>query len=202
MIRTAKKVNGKIVWDPPYTESELKHKRSLFDDMVQSKIPPGYAGQIDRRYLSGKVLDHGIGHLPSFMQQEAIYKARKAGIDITGKIYVSGLADGRGAGCPDAWVGGVDDVKAACVRLGKSCEGLVNYSAPEKPPAPDVELAEPIVREFAQKYAEEDPKLARDPVQLREMVIEKHGAPAQRRATPKFRCRQDIDRIPEPDSAD
>jgi hypothetical protein len=195
-------VNGKLVWDPPYTAAELKQKNALFQDMVQSQIPPGYSGQLDRRFIEGRVRDHGIGHLPLAMQRSFIERAKRAGIDITGKVYATGLADGRGPATPEAWVGGIDDYKATLIKQGKSCHGLLNITAPAPEQGPDVELADDIVVELAEEYVKENPKLLRDPVELKEMIVEKHGAPAQRRAKPKFRCRQDIDRIPEPDSPD
>jgi hypothetical protein len=50
--------------------------------------------------------------------------ARQHGVDVTGKVYLSGLA--RFPGDPAAWVSGRGDVRRVCEQHGWGCTGSVN----------------------------------------------------------------------------
>lgn len=53
--------------------------------------------------------------------------AREAGVDVTGKVYLSGLA--AYPGDPRAWVSGRGDVKKLCEERNWSCEGSVQVKS-------------------------------------------------------------------------
>ena len=114
--------------------------------------------------------DSGVGQMQLAM-------AHKAGINTTGKIYVSGLADAdKGPGTPEAWVAHPDDIVAVAKMKGRSVTGCVNYTAPEREPEPDIPLGDDIVRECIADETRADPNFARKhPVEQREIVIDKHG---------------------------
>lgn len=172
MIRTMKRIDGKVVWDPPYTASEDAAKKELFSDMCRSRIAPGGNGT-DRTFMnSNDVLHHGLGDHPQWLQEMIVKRARKAGINITGKVFKGGL--GR-AENPDAWVGGTSDVLEVCRRRNLTCEGIVNHRGHEEMPSDDMPLAADLVAEAAQHYVAEDPNWAKKPQELREMVIDRHG---------------------------
>jgi hypothetical protein len=57
-------------------------------------------------------------------------EAKKAGVNISGKRYLSGLA--RFPGDPQAWVTSKSDVKKLCESRGWGCEGAVKVTARPK----------------------------------------------------------------------
>lgn len=183
MIRTLKKIDGKLVWDPPYTAAELKAKRELFGQMCRSRIAPGGTGT-DRTFMNDRdVRHHGLNdRMPPWMAEIYVRQAKQAGINITGKVYKGSLADGRGPACPDAWVGGTDDVLAVARKRNLKVEGIVNYdSGYDPPPEPDCPMAEDLLMDKARQKIAADPKWKEKPFQeLREAVIDEHGAPATR----------------------
>lgn len=95
-------------------------------------------------------------------------------------FYISSLA--RFPGDPQAFVpatGGRGYIKKICEERGIPCEGMVNYTPSqriEKEPE-SCKLAPDIVENTVNELVSENPDLKRtDRQELREMVIEKHGA--------------------------
>lgn len=196
ITRTAKFIDGKMVYDPPLTAAEKAADAARFKEMVSTRRAPGLNGT-DRAFLEGDVIHHGLAGKTPAMQAHMVKKAREAGINITGKVFKGALADQRGAGDPMAWVGGTDDVIAACKAKNLVCRGSVNYDDGYQPPPPaDVPLSDKIIKETAQEYLAADPTWARKPRELREMIIDKHGAPAKGRSPRK--PKQDFSHIPDP----
>ena len=73
-------------------------------------------------------------------------EAQAAGVNITGKVYKSSLADYPGD--PTAWVSDRGDVRRVCEEKSITCRGAVSF----RPPAPisgpvDAPLADDIVGE-------------------------------------------------------
>lgn len=141
--------------------------------MVASRQAPG-TSNTDRNFLCDR---HDNQH---HRGANALYQraAKRAGINTTGKIFMSSLGK---ASDPRAWVSGLDDVKAACKAKGKTCERLGVYQ-PEKPPEPEVPLAEPIVRRRVKERLAADPALkerckknGKVLQEVREAVIDKHA---------------------------
>lgn len=184
MIRTCKLVNGEFVYDPPYTPEELEAHKARFADMCESHVAPGGHGT-DRSLMDcSSVINHGLTG-PTFLQEYTVNRARAAGINITGKVYKSGLADYRGPACPDAWISSVSDVHAVAERRNLTVQGMVNHKGREVPPKPDKPLSERLIREISGRYLAADPKWRERPKQeLREMVVAQHGAPAAFQGAP------------------
>ena len=177
---TARIISGKLVWDEPPTENQIARDRERFAEMCRSHSAPVYKGS-DRAFMEGRVLNHGFKGDPDWLVEMKLKQAKRAGIDVTGKVYIGGLADGRGGGCPDAWVSGADDVTAACQRRNLNATGCVNYQGHEVDPGEDAELAPDIVEETVNKYVAVNPDLKRkDKRELREMVKSKHGNKASK----------------------
>jgi len=95
-------------------------------------------------------------------------------------VYMPALADFPGD--PAAFVSPTDGrghIKKVVASRGEDCEGIVNYKAPrgtrgEEPP----KLAPDLVEDAVDAMIEENPSLAlKDRDDLRQQVIEKHGAP-------------------------
>jgi hypothetical protein len=70
-------------------------------------------------------------------------QAESEGADVTGKVYLSGLA--AYPGDPRAWVSGRHDVQKLCEERNWSCQGSVNVRAREVEPPPPVPLAKDII---------------------------------------------------------
>jgi hypothetical protein len=111
-------------------------------EMFALQAPPQIAGT-DAIFLQG----HDRGN--QWEGQEYVgdmYKAeaRAAGVDVTGKVYLGGLA--RYPGDPEAWVSGRGDVKRVCEQRGWGCTGAVKVKAAEPLGPPEtVALADDIV---------------------------------------------------------
>ena len=142
-------------------------------EMFALQAPPQIAGT-DNIFLEG----HCNGS--QFDGQEYVgelYKAeaRAAGVDITGKVYLGGLA--RYPGDPEAWVSGRGDVKRICEQRGWGCDGAVKVKAalPEREPE-SVGLADDIVDSKVVDILEHVPERERprvDVQDLREQVKDK-----------------------------
>lgn len=164
------------VSDDPAVQSRYESLRRegqehTFATVCVSRQSPTTRG-LDRSFVQGRNgYDDGLND--SQIRERYYAAARKAGISTSGKFYVHGLADHQ---CdPNGWVSSLDEVRAKCVASGKSCEGAVNYQAPEGKPQRGVRLAEHIVQEKMQIALAQNPGKAKDLRGLREEVIEKHG---------------------------
>lgn len=182
MIR--KLINGR--WEPPYTESELAVKDELFAQMCATQIPPGTGGTDRAQFSSRDINHHGLQDYPLWQQQMMVSQAKASGINVTGKVYRGGLADGRGAGDPAAWVSSVNDMitvaKKRNLNLSTHQGDKVLHKATPVAPTPDVPLSQNLINEYAQHYIEQDPNWKNKPQELVEMVVDTHGAPAHERA--------------------
>lgn len=186
ITRTAQMVNGKLIWEPPFSQAELESRRISFGEMCQNGTPPASMGT-DRAFLQGRQDNHGLGDLPKWMQDSVLAKAKAAGIDISGKVYSPGFSRrGKGGGSdPMAWVSDTHDMLSRAKKLNLNISGVVNYQGEEMPPPPDVPLSEKLIKANMQEYIAKEPEKARDLRELREEVIHKHGAPARKKATKK-----------------
>lgn len=176
---------------------EARGLAAEFDRMVETGCTPQFAAMCllrqapgtkgtDRALMQGDVLNHGLADMPVWLQEMHVAKAKAAGISIAGKVYKGGLADGRGPADPAAWVGGVDDVlEVARKRDLHVYDGVVTHTpVRDIVPKPDVPLAPKLVEGLVNDYLQADPGLAAKPRQeLREMVIDKHGARAAWRSS-------------------
>lgn len=81
--------------------------------------------------------------------------ADEAGVSVTGKTYLSGLAEYPGD--PEAWVSDRGDVLRVAKKKGMKVSGDVNYVPPEREPSPDVPIASDILRREVDAYLELDP---------------------------------------------
>lgn len=154
-----------------YESLRRNGQEHTFATVAVSRCAPTTRG-LDRSFVQGRNgYDDGLND--SRIREKYYAAARKAGISTSGKFYVHGLADYQ---CdPKAWVSDLGEVKAKCVAANKSCEGAVNYQAPEGKPQRGVRLAEHIVQEKMQIALAKDPGKATDLRGLREEVIERHG---------------------------
>ena len=98
--------------------------------------------------------------------------ADSMGMSTVGKQYIGQLA--RYPGDPQAWVDGRGDIKKVCEANGWGCSGQVDVKVSERPPRPDVDIADDIVEEKVAEAIKQDPDLAsKDRNALKEEVKEK-----------------------------
>lgn len=168
-IKVGRIENGKYV-----SESVATDPNRLVE-MLATQTPPGTKGT-DRAFMEDR--HDPVPGAPEWLVKEVLKTAKKAGINTSGKTYKGFLADSRGHADPEAWVSGIDDVKRVARKRNKNLTGAVEHRAVELPPEPDIRLAEDIVQRKMRQYIAKDRKWAKKPGELRDMVIEKHGAKA------------------------
>jgi hypothetical protein len=110
--------------------------------------------------MQGRYDGSWLDSLPLRQAKWLTKEAKSAGIDISGKYYMSGLADKRGHMDPEAWVSGVDDIKRVAVKRNLNVEGIVTVKGHEVEKQ-SVGLNPKIVNRLAKAAMEKDPKLSK-----------------------------------------
>lgn len=139
--------------------------------MCALQQPPGTQGS-DRAFMEGRYSGNWLDELPKRQAKWMVAEARKAGINPTGKFYLSGIADKRGHLDPMAWVDSIDDVKRVAKARNLNVQGMVNIKASEEPPK-QVDLNPRIARSLAKKEVAKNPGLSMDDALVK--VREKHA---------------------------
>lgn len=140
-------------------------------EMLAFRSPSG-TKNTDRAFLEGR--HDGYGLESTKMPEFYLKKAKKAGVNPSGKVYVSQLASERGD--PRAWVSSLGEVGDRCRESGRGCAAL-GIKTPEPKPTQQIRLAEDIVQKEMTKSLMKDPSKATKLTELRQEVIEKHGSP-------------------------
>jgi len=163
-------------------EAIAAYKRALpygekWASMVAMQIAPGTSGT-DRAFMEGRMNNQQLDDMPARQAKYVVAEAEKAGVSISGKYYVGGLADKRGWRDPKAWVSSNDDILKVAHARRLHVSGTVNYDP--GPAAPKRKLiSEKIVKEEVAREKRLNPSAkTRD---IRESVIEKHAYRAKGR---------------------
>jgi len=122
--------------------------------------------------MEGRYNNQQLDNMPKRQATYIAKEAREAGIDISGKYYVGGLADKRGWKDPEAWVSGVDDIKSVSQKRRLAVQGIYNYDPGPAEPKRSV-LNEKIVQKEVRRLRTANKKASDG--ELREKVIEKHA---------------------------
>ena len=154
-----------------YKKSLASGATEKFAIMCALQVAPGTKGS-DRAFMEGRMNNQQLDELPKRMANYMLKEAKEAGISVSGKHYVSGLADKRGWRDPSAWVSSVDDVKKVAARRNLHVSGAVNHEGIACPPK-RVALNERIVREEVAREKRRNPKAKTS--DLRDKVVEKHA---------------------------
>ncbi len=158
-----------------YDEAITNGASPLFADMLAHQQAPGTKGT-DRAFLEGRFNNNEIGSMMPWMQQGFKKKLDDAGVSAAGKVYMSSLVRKEvGPGDPFAYVSDLAEAKAKCLSLGRDGWGIATVKAPEKPPTPDIPLAEDIVMEQVAREVAKNPDLRKNLGEVRHNVIEKHA---------------------------
>lgn len=146
----------------------------VLEEMLSTRTPPGTKGT-ERAFLQGRTgASHSLDSMPFNSRAKHLALAKKAGVSLDGKVYMSGIGEGL-----EGWVSNFDEGLAKIKARGDRNvfrNGELVYAAPEQPPKPDIPLAESLVNESIRDMVKADPSLKKKKRQeLREMAIEKHG---------------------------
>jgi hypothetical protein len=99
--------------------------------------------------------------------------ANRAGINVSGKYYAGGLADGRGPADPRAWVSGADDIKRVAMERNLTVSGAVDHKGIPVERAKSKPLSDRLTKELMQRERKNHPGMKAG--ELREMVVSKYG---------------------------
>lgn len=140
-------------------------------EMVVFRQPPGVKGT-DRAFMEGRYNNQQLDAMPKDHAQNVVTLAKRAGINISGKYYASGLADGRGPADPGAWIDSTGDVTRVARERNLTVTGAVEHrgvaEAPKRKP-----LSERLTRELMREERRRYPTMKKG--ELREMVVAKYG---------------------------
>ncbi len=95
--------------------------------------PPGTKGT-DRAFQEGRLDGNWLDDLPPRQAKRIVREAKAAGINISGKQYMSGLANKLGHCDPAAWVGDVGDLKRVAKERNLTVRGIVDIDGHEEAP--------------------------------------------------------------------
>lgn len=142
---------------------------------------PGVTG-CDRTFMQGRNNQEWLGELPARQANYMVKEAQQAGINTTGKYYMSGIADKRGWCDPEAWVSGRDDVLRVAKKRKLEVKGTINYTPPEEAAPPkSIDLNPRTVAREAKKLMQKDPSITKS--QAVQQVKAKHVPRWKRRQT-------------------
>lgn len=169
-----------------------KSKRDFFHAMVKqgnsismahmlaSQKTPLLNGNINSEF--GKSMRSKMESMSPAHRKLIMDRAKRAGVkNIDGKYLLPGLRPEN----PEAWVTGVDEAAETFKRNKLNSAGVVNVTCDIDPTPPkQIRLAPDITNRIAQEKISQDPKLqeaiTKNPkklTELKEQVIEEHGAP-------------------------
>ena len=150
-----------------YEEMRRNGESHAMAEMLATRSFPGL--RTDSEFNKGRCNGNQFEETP-WLGDYYRARAEEAGVSVTGKYYQSTLA--RFPGDPEAWVGGRGDVEKICLQRGWGCEGSVQVDVGERPPIPDVPLAEDLIqREVAASLKENPYQRIED---VRERVLSTH----------------------------
>jgi len=144
--------------------------------MTALRQPPGTRGT-DRAFMQGRLDGNWMDGIPPRQAKKMVREAKAAGIDISGKYYMGGLADRRGHLDPEAWIDSVGDIKRVARKRNLNVSGIVNIEGHEVEPTKPA-LNQKIVNRLAKQAMASNPKLTK--AEAVSLVKQKH-APAWKR---------------------
>lgn len=170
--------DGRREYDPPLPEGKEEQWSRNFQEIVETKTCPGV--HTENAFFAGR------GTLSEQFKDDPVYldyiieRARARGYNPSpNDVYFSSVADDDGD--PAAFVSqadGVGKLRKVCEERNLACEEI-GAERRELPPRPNVRLAEDLVQEQMVKYREDPTYQKVADADLRELVIESHGAPKE-----------------------
>ena len=149
-------------------------------EMCATQSPPGVRGT-DRALMQNRLNGQWLDEMPPHQARRILAEAKAAGINTSGKYYMSGLADKRAHTDPAAWVDSVSDIRRVASSRNLTVSGIVEHKGTPVPPPKPKRLSERLTKEMVARERRANPKLREKPVQeVREMVVEKYGRKPRR----------------------
>jgi len=132
--------------------------------------PPGYRGT-DRTLMEGKYNAGWLDEMPPHQARRILREAKAAGIDTTGKFYMSGLADKRMHQDPEAWIDSAADIKRVAEKRKLNVQGCVNHEVETAPPPESKKLSKKSEGRLIKKQMSNNPEMSRN--EAREVIRSK-----------------------------
>lgn len=148
-----------------------------FAVMCALQSPPGTKGT-DKAFMEGRLAGQQLDQMPDRQAKYVVREAREAGINPSGKVYCSGIADKRAWRDPEAWVDSTADVLRVAKKRNLSVQGIVSHEAVQGPPLRKA-LSDSIVSEESKKALARHPKKSAG--EIKEMVLDKFTPPWKKR---------------------
>lgn len=145
-----------------------------FAEMCALQQPPGVKGT-DRAFMQGRSNQQWLDDMPADHAARILREARESGISVSGRYYMSGLADKRGHRDPAAWVDSVGDIQRVARERNLTVQGIVDHKGVAMPPPKKKRLSERLTKQMMQAEREKNPALKMKDKDLREMVKDKYG---------------------------
>jgi len=183
--------NGEVFAGPFTSEqAAVDHFDGLcaFDQMVVNCRPPGC--KTDNTFMNDTANGKQFETNP---EQGDYYAAiaKKAGVSITGKKYMSNLCrDGYG-GDPQAWVSGRGDVQRICEERGWGCTGDVVVKKREEmeAPPPPVPISPRLVEREVRKRLAGQVVKPQEVMDMREKVADEMTPPWKKKGVKREKTR-------------
>lgn len=132
--------------------------------------PPGHRGT-DRTLMEGKYNAGWLDEMPPHQARRILREAKAAGIDTTGKFYMSGLADKRMHQDPEAWIDSAADIKRVAEKRKLNVQGCVNHEVETAPPPESKKLSKKSEGRLIKKQMSNNPEMSRN--EAREVIRSK-----------------------------
>lgn len=145
-----------------------------FAEMCALQQPPGLRGT-DRAFMEGRLNQQWLDNMPKDHAQKMLREARAAGINVSGRYYMAGLADKRGHLDPAAWVDSAQDIKRVARERNLTVTGIVEHKGTPMPPPKQKRLSARLTREMMAYERKANPSLRMKDGDLKEYVKEKYG---------------------------
>lgn len=143
-------------------------------EMCALQCPPGVRGA-DRTFMQNRYNQQWLDDLPKDQANHLLKEARAAGVNVSGKFYMSGLADKRGPRDPAAWVDSVADIKKVAQERNLTVQGIVEHKGTPQAPPKTKRLSARLTREMMAHERRANPGMTMKDGDLKEMVKEKYG---------------------------
>lgn len=141
-------------------------------EMLALQSPPGLKGT-DRSFMQGRMNNEQLNAMPEDHARNLVTLAKRAGINVSGKYYSSGLADHRGPADPEAWVDSASDIKRVAEKRNLTVRGAVEHEGRPMPRPKSQPLSESATRQLMKEEKARQPSMKKG--ELREYVIAKYG---------------------------
>lgn len=142
-------------------------------EMCALQCPPGLRGT-DRALMQGRYNEQWLDEMPKHQAERILREAKAAGINTSGKFYMSGIADKRAHCDPAAWIDTTGDIKKVAAARNLTVSGIVNHNGTQMPP-PRKRISKRLEGRLMREEMRANPKLSKG--EAKELVSDKYVPP-------------------------